>query len=157
MLYKSRGSSPSPNYQKFQIPKRVCKLQLLPKHQNTHGRRSGPITALDAFWQSISIDPSPPPKLLSTLSSQLRPITTIGLCSGTRKCIRCATTKPDCQRDCCGPHGTWQSTITGVMGLRCASNRTSAATIATISMAVNPSNPRKHIGHHRNHLTRNSL
>jgi hypothetical protein len=37
----NRGSSPSPNHKKSQIPKRVRKLQLLPKHQNTHGRRSG--------------------------------------------------------------------------------------------------------------------
>jgi hypothetical protein len=45
----ARGSSPSSNCWKSQIPKRVRKLQLLRKHQNTHGRRSGPITALDAF------------------------------------------------------------------------------------------------------------
>jgi hypothetical protein len=122
-IERGRGSSPSPNCRKSQNPKRVRKLQLLPKHQNTHRRRSGPITALDAFWRSISIDPSLPPKILSTLSQQLWPITTIGLRSGTRKCIHCATTKPDCQRDRCGPRGSWQSTITAAMGLRCAPNR----------------------------------
>jgi hypothetical protein len=61
-----------------------------------HGRRSGPITTLDAFDdRSITVAK-----------------TIVNIITATTITFPCATTKPDCKRDRCGPRGLWQSTIT---------------------------------------------